>query len=326
NQQDFETADDPTGGYVNYVSKSDAQSLSLVDIQSSGEFVMRADSDNQASGRGRNSVRISSKDKFGDGVYILDVNHMPVGCGTWPAFWTTTKTGWPSGGEIDILEVRNTASLHTADNCVLPSGTYQTGELGRSVCAADLSGNTGCGVELGGQDVYGVDSFGHGVNEVSGGWYAMWRDVQNSGGVYVYYWPRNATNVPDDVKNVNTVSTNVAGWGEPSANLSIPTCKGDFNDHVIVFNLAFCGDYAEGTYTTSGCPSTCSSFVMNHPQAFTSAYWSINSLRVYTSSGKPASGGGLSTGSIVGIVVGVVVGVCILFVGFLVCRRRRMAG
>lgn len=48
-----------------------------------------------ATGRGRNSVRIVSKDSFADGVYVLDVDHIPVGCGAWPAFWTTTRSGWP---------------------------------------------------------------------------------------------------------------------------------------------------------------------------------------------------------------------------------------
>jgi len=30
---------------------------------------------------------------------------MPVGCATWPAFWTLSSTGpWPAGGEVDIIE------------------------------------------------------------------------------------------------------------------------------------------------------------------------------------------------------------------------------
>ena len=46
-------------------------------------FKMAVDSSTAvATGRGRNSVRIVSKDEFADGVYVLDVSHMPVGCGT----------------------------------------------------------------------------------------------------------------------------------------------------------------------------------------------------------------------------------------------------
>lgn len=79
---DWFTDNDPTGGYVNYVSLADAQSMGLTGQLGDGSFVMRADAETRAAGRGRNSVRISSKAQFRDGVYILDVNHMPVGCGT----------------------------------------------------------------------------------------------------------------------------------------------------------------------------------------------------------------------------------------------------
>ena len=57
------------------------------------------------SSRGRDSVRISSKTAYGDSVIVLDLAHMPAGCGTWPAFWTLSQNGpWPHGGEIDIIE------------------------------------------------------------------------------------------------------------------------------------------------------------------------------------------------------------------------------
>jgi len=56
--------------------------------------------------RGRDSIRISSKRAFDESVVIIDLEHMPHGCGTWPAFWTRSQDGpWPTGGEIDIIEV-----------------------------------------------------------------------------------------------------------------------------------------------------------------------------------------------------------------------------
>jgi hypothetical protein len=63
------------------VTESVARSEGLASVVD-GKVIMRANSDAQASGRGRDSVRISSKDEWADGVYILDVNHIPVGCGS----------------------------------------------------------------------------------------------------------------------------------------------------------------------------------------------------------------------------------------------------
>lgn len=119
-----------------------------------------------------------------------------------------TKDGWPVGGEIDIVEganasptinsiawnatsdagmttpmsgfplVQDVASLHTSENCKLPGDTYMTGTIESTACSAYVSGNKGCGAELGGNMTYGVDSFGSGVNENNGGYYAMWRDLE----------------------------------------------------------------------------------------------------------------------------------------------------
>jgi len=69
---------------------------------------MLPDSENIVSpgSRGRDSIRISSKRAFDESVIIIDLEHMPHGCGTWPAFWTLSQKGpWPTGGEVDIIEV-----------------------------------------------------------------------------------------------------------------------------------------------------------------------------------------------------------------------------
>ena len=59
-------------------------------------------------------------------MIILDLAHMPEGCGTWPAFWTVTRGAWPAGGEIDIIEGvndqgPNLSSLHTTPYCDMPA-------------------------------------------------------------------------------------------------------------------------------------------------------------------------------------------------------------
>jgi hypothetical protein len=80
---------------------------------------------------------------------------------------------------------------------------------------------------------------------------------------------------------------------------------------------------AEATYAQSGCPLTCTSFVQSNPSAFTDAYWSINSLRVYTTSGKPATGTSLAKGAIGGIAVGAALLFFILGLIFWRYRSRR---
>jgi hypothetical protein len=48
-----------------------------------GTFTMRADDKKVANlSPGRESVRLVSNDLFGDGVYIFDIDHIPLGCGT----------------------------------------------------------------------------------------------------------------------------------------------------------------------------------------------------------------------------------------------------
>jgi hypothetical protein len=70
----------------------------------------------------RASVRLEGKRRFNRGLFVLDVQHIPVGCGVWPAFWLTDEDNWPNHGEIDIVEGINYQSvvktaLHTRDQC-----------------------------------------------------------------------------------------------------------------------------------------------------------------------------------------------------------------
>ncbi|KAG8807701.1 hypothetical protein FRC19_006378, partial [Serendipita sp. 401] len=64
----FYTDRDPANGVVNYVSQSTAESDGLVSWTDS-TFKMAADSTKDSeSGKGRNSVRLVSREEFGDGV------------------------------------------------------------------------------------------------------------------------------------------------------------------------------------------------------------------------------------------------------------------
>ena len=73
----------------------------------------------------RESIRIEGKTRFASdvgGLFILDLDHIPVGCGQWPAFWLTDTANWPDHGEIDVVEGVNMqnhvkTALHTRDTC-----------------------------------------------------------------------------------------------------------------------------------------------------------------------------------------------------------------
>ncbi|KAG8697450.1 hypothetical protein FRC09_007865 [Ceratobasidium sp. 395] len=277
-----ESIADPTHGRVNYVDQATAQRLNLT-YASSNSFIMRADYTTTlpASGPGRNSVRIQSKKQWGTHLEIMDVRHMPQGCGSWPAYWTTDTSNWPAQGEIDIIEgvndqSPNAATLHTTAGCTQPATRDQTGITTNTDCNWLVNGNSGCGVQA-----PTADSYGPSFNTNGGGWYAMER---TSTYIKVWFWPRNSATVPAAVKSgLSTVDT--SSFGTPFASFVNTSCDiaSHFGPENIIINLTFCGDWAGNAdvYAGSGCPSTCVDYVNNNPAAFKNAYWDIAALRVY---------------------------------------------
>jgi hypothetical protein len=72
---------------------------------------------------GRPTIRIQSKYLYNSGLFVLNMNHMPTGPGTWPAFWTYGPH-WPNNGEIDILEGvyamdYDQITLHVGEGCTM---------------------------------------------------------------------------------------------------------------------------------------------------------------------------------------------------------------
>lgn len=92
----------------------------------------------------RNSVRLEGIRRFNRGLFIIDLRHMPAGCGTWPAFWLTDEANWPVNGEIDIVEgvsYQDTAktALHATKECQMddvPEGS-KTGSWDTAVGIPD---------------------------------------------------------------------------------------------------------------------------------------------------------------------------------------------
>jgi len=269
----FDTENDPTHGFVDFLNQNDAKNRGLINTNG-GQVYIGADHTSVPTGRGRASIRLTSKKSFNNGLFILDLTHMPTGCGTWPAWWTVGPN-WPNQGEIDIIEGVNNGNidqttLHTNPGCDMGSEDKSkfTGHMVQSNCAA--AGNAGCGIQGGGGS-YGAD-----FNNHQGGVFAMeWT------GSYIqsFYWPRSA--IPADIKNNNP---NVGSWGKPYAFFQLGgNCPNShFRAHQVVFDLTFCGDWA-GAVFGAQCPGKgdCNSYVKNNPGAFSEAYWKINYMHVY---------------------------------------------
>ncbi|TEB24537.1 hypothetical protein FA13DRAFT_1739094 [Coprinellus micaceus] len=276
---------DPTHGRVTYVNKATAQRSNLT-YATKTRFILRADSESvvKRGERGRQSVRVRSKDSYRRHVAVFDIRHMPEGCGTWPAVWEVGDN-WPHGGEIDILEGvnnigPNAATLHTGANCAMDANrSGQKGEQAKNNDCDVSAGrsNLGCSVRM--RD---ARSYGTPFNKAGGGYYAVERASNH---IKVWFWTRSAANVPASVKSgAKTVDPDT--WGTPDAYFpGGQNCDIDkkFGPQHIIINLTFCGDWAgnANAYGAAGCPRTCIDFVDNNPQEFKNAYFDIASLRTY---------------------------------------------
>eukprot|EP00727_Mastigamoeba_balamuthi_P005762 m51a1_g1805 putative endo- -beta-glucanase (327) ;mRNA; r:460183-461283 len=285
----FANGPDPTHGYVYYTSRQEATSWKL--ISNNGDrSIIRADASTISSGSGRASVRLESKKTFTTGLFVLDLNHMPTGCGTWPAYWMCGPN-WPNGGEIDIIEnvhkaTTNMVTLHTKQGCDQagqPTSAFQghwsTGSQGNPadncwIGAPDQYSNQGCGI------VNPPNTYGAALNQRGGGvWATLWTTQQ----IAVWYWPHGK--VPSDLTSNNP---NPSAWGKPFAKFALGSkCPSNFfHDHRIIINLTFCGDWA-GSVFAQQCPAensrwhSCNEYVKNNPSAFSEAYWDISSIKIF---------------------------------------------
>ncbi|KAF8448917.1 glycoside hydrolase family 16 protein [Boletus edulis BED1] len=276
----FYTGADPTNGNVNYLSMSDAQSQGLAYVNSGDNtLVLAVDSTSSVPAGGyRNSVRITSNNVYSGGLFILDAVAMPVGCGTWPSFWTCGPN-WPLAGEIDIVEginnqKHNQMTLHsgTSNPCTIDvpaNGTF-TGSVLNQKCYSNQTADAGCSI---------LDSdsssFGYGFNEAQGGVFAFLWD--NSAGMSLWHFAR--ANIPADITNQSPTPAN---WGPPAGFWSSATCDiaDNFYQHSMIFDITVCGGWAGGAYSKSGCPGTCSQMVANASN-FADAQWVINYVAVY---------------------------------------------
>ncbi|KAI6130146.1 glycoside hydrolase family 16 protein [Pisolithus croceorrhizus] len=268
NEWTFFTGADPTGG-----NDAVSQGLAYVD-DCDNSTVLAVDSTSSVpAGGNRPSVRITSNKSYTGGLFILDAAAMPVGCGTWPSFWSVGPN-WPYAGEIDIVEgvnnqATNQMTLHsgTSSACTLDTAANTstseayTGHVMGTNCYSTASSDAGCAFS----DT-DTRSFGYGFNNANGGVFALLWDA--SLGMSMWHFARSE--IPSDITNR---APNPANWG---------TCdiSANFYQHSLVIDTTICGNWAGGAYSSSGCPGTCSAMVANATN-FVDAQWIINYVAVY---------------------------------------------
>lgn len=306
----FNTFDDPTHGYVDFVNETTAIEMGLINVTADERVYIGTEyaevvGDND---RGRKSIRLQSKESYnGNILIVIDLEHMPTtvgslptGCASWPAFWTVGPD-WPSTGEIDIIEYINTASmdittLHTDEGCDQSSentsaftGQWSTGSQSNpaddcNVYANDQWANQGCGI-IGNAEPVQV---GAAFNDLlSGGVYALeWSTDEY---IRAFYFERS--NIPVDI--IERTLLNPDKWGTPYARFELgsstfsraaaSSCTSDhFSNHSIIFDNTFCGDWAGSDFTDS-CSGdlSCTDYVKYNPSYFEQSYWLLNYVDVY---------------------------------------------
>lgn len=297
----FFTGPDPTNGFVNYTSRLTAASSGLVgfihNLTSNDDTAYIGVDYTTKSATTRNSVRLIGDKKFNAGsMAVIDVRHIPVQHGVWPAIWMLGADGtWPASGESDILEYVHTASanavtLHTAPNFIVDNSTEAfQGSLVDSNCNA-VNATKGCSITMEHNTSNNtLATAGKAFNAQGGGVYVHdW----TAEGITVWLFPRD--NLPADL---------VAGTPDSSTWTQKPlakfTGKGDFGttfkNMQLIINIDFCGDWAGQPTVWSGSGAlkatgaeTCAEFVGNNPEAFKDTYFEIGSVDFYTAGDSPA--------------------------------------
>lgn len=320
-------------GYINYVDKEQAFKLSIANVTyepiDSGDgthghvetepFIYMSTTPTEKGPR--NSVRLEGLKRYNRGLFIIDVRHMPAGCGTWPAFWMSDEANWPVNGEIDIIEGVNTQSktktaLHATRVCQMddvPLGVktgvwdtaqgvpMQNGTLDMTLREANDCFvynphqwlNQGC-VAMSTED----GTIGAPLNKKGGGVYVLEWDPINR---YIKSWiftPHDEVpqNLEDTLRTANNglaskrIAPDPTTWSLPYAYFPIgkgTNCPANhFKNMRIIFNMALCGSVAGNRFFLD-CPDlnkkygSCDKYIAANTPEMDEVYWKIRGVYVY---------------------------------------------
>lgn len=269
----FYKGDDSLGsaGFQRYVDGETAVKEQLVQVDPDTHHVrLNSLAGDHADAR-RRSVRLEGNTRWNSGLFLLQVHHIPAGCGQWPAFWLTDEDQWPLHGEIDILEGVNYQShaktaLHTSPDCSMyahvPDYAY-TGHWDRATGLPDTFtgipdyttnlpadncwtqtphqwANQGC-VVVNDQN----HTLGPGINENGGAVYALeWDPANNRIASWVFLHrdglPPNLQDSllsyhhdPTTTTSSTIVSPDPSTWGLPYGYFAIGNGTGCSADHFV---------------------------------------------------------------------------------------------
>lgn len=277
---------DDTHGYVRYRNQADAESMGLIST-SNGQIYLGPDANStyDPDGKGRDSIRITSKSTYNQGLMVAKFSHLPVqACGAWPAFWSFADP-WLTSGEIDYYEGwnlmgYNRMAMHTNEtlsgSCALSTTSIQ-GTVMTQDCVQTTDG-AGCGV----QDDSGV------WGSTTGATFAMeWTDSA----IKIWNWLPAA--VPSDI-TAGSPDPSSGNWGNPTLLVEQTNCdlSSSFANQQLIFNIDFCGDTAGSpTFWNATCSAfgdSCASYVANTPSAFSESYFMIEGIQFYEMGVAPA--------------------------------------
>lgn len=280
NFEDWST-DYTTHGSVSYAPRAVALQAGFAGVRS-GLAYMAVDNSSAPTARPR-SIRLRSRTVYDGGLFVIDVAHLPTGCGSWPAFWSFGPN-WPVNGEIDLIEGVNVqdsvrTTLHTSPGCTMARDAVMSGTWLQRDCAAG-GANLGCSV------VGGEGSFGSAFNANGGGVFAMeW----NPDGVRAWFWAHGAPRPADINDTANSPSPD--SWGTPYASFTFGAqCSAQhFNNHSLIFDTTLCGAWAGAAdvWAQSGCDvqtghAVCADYIAHASAAqLATAHWLVRSLTIY---------------------------------------------
>lgn len=262
-----------------------------------GAAFMRVSTEDISSGQNRPSVRFQSKKAYDSGLIIFDVKKMPVGCGTWPALWTTMGSSWPHNGEIDVVEGTgytssgkdaNQMTVHLGQDSPLNlrrRGASSNKYLGRLVQNANncnqYGAHTGCAFYDSNDN---GPSWGTSFNNAGGGIWAMQFGKGNT--VNIWFWGRKSGKIPDELSDASKSPKRLdtSKWGSPMGHFQT-SGNSQIKQQNIIMDITIGGDWAGNVPLDGPCKGKSLQQAIQKGSNYEDAEFLINAIDIYCEDG-----------------------------------------